>query len=294
MSPREGEAQQGEGKVLLLLSRTQRNVFTSGGAKKMEGWWRLHSHLTPSSCWGSRGGHYRIIHPGASGSEPGLGVQPPRITEWRESLSLHSSPPAGGRMLADLHINQSWVEKRNWEKKQKAVTGLNLTFHLDRDRLRLHHHLADAQSAAVLSSIRPLHVFDPAEHKDARHCLRSLWRRKSWQHAAALPDSWKETCDAISDGLQVVDRIQFVFFQILAILGPDDGVVELGVRDVHGAVECHLVALRQLDGTHGGFKVKPPELVRGEIDPRHCGRYHVGLCAAVDVAPGMLGYLHRG
>lgn len=36
MSPREGEAQQGEGKVSLLLSRTRRNMFTRGGRKKQK------------------------------------------------------------------------------------------------------------------------------------------------------------------------------------------------------------------------------------------------------------------
>lgn len=109
-----------------------------------------------------------------------------------------------------------------------------------------------------------------------------------------LPDSRKETCDAISDGLEVVDGIQFVLFQILAILGPNDGVVEVGVRNVHGAVERHLVALRQSDSAHGGFKVKSPELFRGQINPGHGGWYHMGLCAAEDAAAGMLGCLQKG
>lgn len=85
-----------------------------------------------------------------------------------------------------------------------------------------------------------------------------------------------------------------MLFQVLAIFGPNDGVVEIGVRNVHGAVEHHLVALRQSDSAHGGFKVKPPELFRGQINPGHCGRYQMGLCAAVDVAAGMLGCLQKG
>lgn len=112
-----GSTTRGRKSIALTEQNAEKRV---GWAKKREGWWRLHSHLTPSSCWGSRGGHYRIIHPGASGSEPGLGVQPPRITEWRESLSLHSCPPAGGRMLADLHINQSWVKKKKLREKTES------------------------------------------------------------------------------------------------------------------------------------------------------------------------------
>lgn len=152
--------------------------------------------------------------------------------------------------------------------------------------------MADAQPAAVLSRIRPLHVFDPANAR-GHPSPSAPFALQSQRRAAALPDSREETRDAIGDALEVVDGVQFVFSQILAILGPNDGVVEISVGNVHGAVERHLVALRQSDSAHGGFKVKLPELVRGQIDPGHCGWYHMGLCPAVDVAAGMLGCLQK-
>lgn len=85
-----------------------------------------------------------------------------------------------------------------------------------------------------------------------------------------------------------------MLFQNLSIFSPEDGVTQIGPRNVHGAVEGHLVALRQSDCSHGGFEVKLSELFRGQIHSRHCGWYHTGLFAAVDVAAGMLSCLQLG
>lgn len=170
-----GSTTRGRKSIGLTEQNAEKHVY-EWGAKKREGWRRLHSHLTQSSCWGSRGGHHRIIHPGASGSEPGLGVQPPRITEWRERLLLHSCPPAGGRMLADLHINQSWVKKEIERKNRMpsqgwispstlTVIGCDSTTIWLTLSLQRYSPASDRCTFLILQS-----------NKDARHCLRLLWR----------------------------------------------------------------------------------------------------------------------
>lgn len=82
-----------------------------------------------------------------------------------------------------------------------------------------------------------------------------------------IPDSRKESCDPVCDGLELIHHHLCVPCHVLAVLHPDDGGLKPGIGDVDGAVELSLVALRQLDGAYGGFEVQPSELLRAQINP---------------------------
>lgn len=81
-------------------------------------------------------------------------------------------------MSADLQINQKCIKKERKDPKENPKTdlGLRLTFHRYYDWLRLDHTAADAQSAAILSSICSLHMANAEEHKKTRHCARPARR----------------------------------------------------------------------------------------------------------------------
>ena len=92
-----------------------------------------------------------------------------------------------------------------------------------------------------------------------------------------IPDSREKSGDPVRDRLELVDHHLHVSRQVLAVLHPDDGGLQPGVGDVDGAVEFGLMALRQLDAADGGLEAQPPELIRGQINPRDAGRDHVRL-----------------
>lgn len=162
-------------------------------------------------------------------------------------------------------------EPKNW------LSELRLTFHCDYDWLRLDHTAADAQSAAILSGVCSLHMANAEEHKETRHCARPASSHRSYHRTRCIPDSRQKSCDPVCNSMEVIDRHLYIFFQILAILCPGDSGFLPGIRDVDRAVEFHLVALRQVDSACGGFEVQLSELFRGQINPRHSGRYHMRL-----------------
>lgn len=94
-------------------------------------------------------------------------------------------------MSADLQINQKCIKKERKDPKEnpKIDLGLRLTFHRYYDWLRFDHTAADAQSAAILSSICSLHMANAEEHKKTRHCVpASSTSHRNYHRTHCIPD----------------------------------------------------------------------------------------------------------
>lgn len=119
-----------------------------------------------------------------------------------------------------------------------------LTFHLNGDGPRLHHCVADAQSAAILPSIHSLHTVNAVIQYTktlVNLCIQHL--TPLFNSMCYLPDSGEESYDHVCDGLELVDHHLCVWRQVQAVLHPEDGGLQPGIGDVDGAVEFSLMAL---------------------------------------------------